>query len=200
MRGKFFKLKEGSFRLGKRKKFFTMRAVRHWLEQVAQRSSGCPLPGSVQGQVGRGFEQPVLVDDGPVHGRGLATRWSFRSLPTKTVVWFHDSMILRFCNSMILWFWQLWSRYCHTLQGRNHDLKTLTFPVWHSLDFPGKRLDIARSKYRANPWVRKSPSEPWYIPTSKINSLCSLKSWKWLCWKCLCVKSTAKEVSSSRGP
>jgi len=29
MRGKFFKLKEGSFRLGKRKKFFTMRAVRH---------------------------------------------------------------------------------------------------------------------------------------------------------------------------
>jgi len=30
------------------------------LEQVAQRSSGCP--GSVQGQAGWGFEQPDLVE------------------------------------------------------------------------------------------------------------------------------------------
>ena len=28
------------------------------LEQVAQRSCGCLLPGIVQGQVGRSFEQP----------------------------------------------------------------------------------------------------------------------------------------------
>jgi len=28
------------------------------LAQVAQRSCGCSLPGSVQGQVGWGFEQP----------------------------------------------------------------------------------------------------------------------------------------------
>ena len=41
------------------------------LAQVAQRSCGCPLPGSVQGQVGRGFEQPGLVEGVPAHGRGL---------------------------------------------------------------------------------------------------------------------------------
>ena len=30
-----------------------------------------PLPGSVQGQVGWGFEQPGLVEGVPAHGRGL---------------------------------------------------------------------------------------------------------------------------------
>jgi len=40
------------------------------LEQVAQRSCGCLLPGSVQGQVGWGFEQPALVEGVPAHGRG----------------------------------------------------------------------------------------------------------------------------------
>jgi len=33
------------------------------LEQVAQRSCGCPFPGSVQGQVGWSSEQPGLVED-----------------------------------------------------------------------------------------------------------------------------------------
>jgi len=41
------------------------------LDQVAQRSCGCPLPGSVQGQVGWGFEQPGLVEGVHVHGRGV---------------------------------------------------------------------------------------------------------------------------------
>ena len=38
------------------------------LAQAAQRSCGCPRPGSVQGQVGWGFEQPGLVEGVPGHG------------------------------------------------------------------------------------------------------------------------------------
>jgi len=41
------------------------------LAEVAQRSCGCPLPGSVQSQVGWGLEQPGPVEDVPAHGRGL---------------------------------------------------------------------------------------------------------------------------------
>jgi len=40
------------------------------LAQVAQRSCGCPLPGSVQSHTGWGFEQPGLVDRVPACGRG----------------------------------------------------------------------------------------------------------------------------------
>jgi len=56
-----------------RKKFFTLRVIRPWA-QVAQRSCGCPLPGCVQGQVGRGFEQPGLVEGVPAHDRGVGMR------------------------------------------------------------------------------------------------------------------------------
>jgi len=38
------------------------------LDQVAQRSCGCPLPGRVQDQVGWGFEQPGLVEGVPTQG------------------------------------------------------------------------------------------------------------------------------------
>jgi len=44
------------------------------LEQVAQRSCGCPLPGSVQGQVGWSSEQRGVVEGVPAHGRGVGTR------------------------------------------------------------------------------------------------------------------------------
>ena len=49
------------------------------LEQVAQRSCGCPLPGSVQGQVGWGFGELDVVEGVPGHGRGVGTR-SLRDL------------------------------------------------------------------------------------------------------------------------
>ena len=41
------------------------------LEEVAQRSCGCSIIESVQGQVGQGFEQPDLVEDVPAHSRGV---------------------------------------------------------------------------------------------------------------------------------
>ena len=43
------------------------------LAQVAQRSCGCPLPGSVQGRVGWSSEQPGLVEGVAAHGRGVGT-------------------------------------------------------------------------------------------------------------------------------
>jgi len=42
-------------------------------EQVSQRSCGCPIPGSVQGQVVWGFEQLGLVQLVPAHGQGIGT-------------------------------------------------------------------------------------------------------------------------------
>jgi len=44
------------------------------MEQAAQRSCGCHLHGSVQGQVGWGFEKPHLVKAVPARGRGVGTR------------------------------------------------------------------------------------------------------------------------------
>jgi len=41
------------------------------LEQVAQRGSGGPTRGNIQGQVGRGSEQPGLVEDIPARCRGI---------------------------------------------------------------------------------------------------------------------------------
>ncbi|GAB0193696.1 hypothetical protein GRJ2_001834900 [Grus japonensis] len=65
-RGNGFKLKEGRFRLD-----ILYDEGGEALEQVAQRGCGCPIPGSVQGQVGWGFGQPGLVAGVPAHGRGL---------------------------------------------------------------------------------------------------------------------------------
>ena len=74
------------------------------LEQVAQRSCGCPLPGSVQGQVGRSSEQTGLVEDVPAHGRRVGTRWSLRSLPTQTILWwFYDSLMWCYLKTSFSW-------------------------------------------------------------------------------------------------
>lgn len=40
------------------------------LNQVIQRTCKCSIPGIVQGQVGCNSEQPAVVKDVPVHGRG----------------------------------------------------------------------------------------------------------------------------------
>jgi len=39
-------------------------------EQIAQRGSGGPIPGNVQGQAGWGSEHPDPVADVPAHCRG----------------------------------------------------------------------------------------------------------------------------------
>jgi len=44
------------------------------VKQVARRSCGYPLPGSVQGQAGWAFEQLGLVEGVPVHGRRVGNR------------------------------------------------------------------------------------------------------------------------------
>ena len=68
------------------------------LEQAVQRGCGCPVPGGVQGQVGWGPGQPVLVLNGEVGGptcsRGLEIhdpQGPFQPRP------FCDSVIL-FCR------------------------------------------------------------------------------------------------------
>ena len=39
-------------------------------EQVAQGGCGCPITEGIQGQAGRGSEQPGLVVGDPAHSRG----------------------------------------------------------------------------------------------------------------------------------
>ncbi|PKU45860.1 hypothetical protein llap_3861 [Limosa lapponica baueri] len=54
-RGNGFKQEEGRLRLNIRKKFFAVRVMRN-PHHVAQKSCGCPIRRSVQGQVRWGFE------------------------------------------------------------------------------------------------------------------------------------------------
>lgn len=55
------------------------------LEQVLQKSYGCPIPGDVHGQAGCGSEHPGLVKHVPAHGQEIRTWWSLRVLPTQAI-------------------------------------------------------------------------------------------------------------------
>jgi len=65
-----FKLRAGRFRLDIRKKFFYDKGD-ETLEQIAQRSSGGPIPGNIQGEVGWGSVQHGLVEDVPTCCRAV---------------------------------------------------------------------------------------------------------------------------------
>ena len=65
------KLREGRFRLYRYQEGIFYDEGGETLKRVAQRGSGGPIPGNIQGQVGWGSEQPRLVEDVAAHYRGL---------------------------------------------------------------------------------------------------------------------------------
>jgi len=64
------KLKKSRFRSDVKKKMFYYEDG-ETLEQLAQGGSGGPILGNIQGQVGRGSEQPGLVEHVPAHWKGV---------------------------------------------------------------------------------------------------------------------------------
>jgi len=56
------------------------------LAWVAQRGGRCPITENMQGQVGRGSEQPDPGEDVPAHSRGVGLDGVKKSLPTQSVL------------------------------------------------------------------------------------------------------------------
>ena len=82
-REKGFRLEEGRFRLDIKKLVLCSKSSEA-LEQVAQRSGGCSIPGDIQGQAGWGSEQPDPAIGVPVHCRVVGLDDLLRFLPTHT--------------------------------------------------------------------------------------------------------------------
>jgi len=76
--------------------------VKHW-QRAAQRSGGWPLPGSVQGQVGRSSEQPGLAEDVPAHGGG---GWNHMIIKVPFNP-YHSMILCSFCSetAKLTWHW-----------------------------------------------------------------------------------------------
>jgi len=70
IRSNGFKLREGRLRLDIRKKYFTLRVVKHW-NRLPRDVVNAPSLETFRGQVGRGSEQPGLAEDVPAYCRGL---------------------------------------------------------------------------------------------------------------------------------
>jgi len=85
-RGNGFKLKEGRFRLDKRRKFFTMRVVRHW-HRLPKKAVAVPSLAVLKARLDGALSNLVYwkVEGVPAHGREAGMRWSLRSLPTQTI-------------------------------------------------------------------------------------------------------------------
>ena len=55
-----------------------------------------PYGHSRPGWIG-GVEQWGLAEDVPGHGRVVGTRWSLRSFPNQTTLWFYKKLYIAFC-------------------------------------------------------------------------------------------------------
>jgi len=91
-RGDGFKLKEGRFRLDIRKKFFTMRVVRPW-PSLPREAVGAPSLAVLKARLDGALSNLVWWQGSLPTAWGLERR-SLRSLPTQTILWFSDSMII----------------------------------------------------------------------------------------------------------
>jgi len=92
---------------------------------AAQRSCVCPILGEAQGQVGWGLSSLSWWVATSLRQEGFGTGWSLGSLPTQTVLGFHDTW------RRTLWRTPIWA------------LRLIAFYTYPSFSLPGLRLTTA---------------------------------------------------------